>query len=105
MQALGGYSIGDRSEMNWSPYMGLESFLQNTRPSQAHGSTIRSMFDMMQQRHGFQGFQALQRGERGPDWVDFLKDFDYNREFARLTPASRKEQPNKFMSPVRTVTY
>jgi hypothetical protein len=105
MQALKGYTQGQTVEMNWSPYMGLEAFLQQSNPSQSGGATIRSMYDMMQQRYGLQSFNAMAKGEQNPNWVDYLKDFDYGREFARLTPATRREQPQKFMRPVRTVTY
>lgn len=105
MQALkNNYNDADQSEMTWSPYLGLEEFLRQTNPSTSTGATIRSMFDMMQQRHGMQNYQNMQAGVSGPRWTDYLRDFDWGREMARLPAGARKEQ-NKFMRPVRTVTY
>lgn len=105
MQTLQNYSVADVSEMNWEPYRGLEMFLQAARPSQSHGATARSMLEMMQQGWNTQTFQNQQKGIQGPDWVNYLKDYDWDREFARLIPQSRREQPSKFMRPVRTITF
>lgn len=105
MQALQNYSAADISEMNWSPNMGMEMFLQHANPAMNTAGTMRSMYDMLQQRFGFQSFQAMQQGQKGPNWVDYLGNLDWGRELARVAPSTRRDQPQRFMRPVRTITY
>lgn len=105
-QQVQGYTDYMQMALNESPRTALEEFLRIINPSQTAQATIRAIAPMMQGRWDMQNLEQGQAGAFQPtNWADYLRDFDYDREFARMAPSQRREEPQRFTGRARTITY
>ncbi len=88
-----------------NPTVGYDRFMQLLGPSTAQEETMRALYNRIFNQ--FRGFQAQTFGNSRPtNWMDYLsKNVDWNKEFARLGPNDRRENPSAFNRPTRTLSF
>ena len=102
-QQLAGLNQFQTGAYNSNPDLALETFIRSINPSLTQTDTLRRMFTSLQNQ--WQSQQINNMSQSPQSFLDFLSKYNYGKEMASLDPSSRRENPQAFMRPVRTVTF
>jgi hypothetical protein len=94
-----------RVMFNNDPGAAYEWWMRFFNPSQTLERTLRMARDAWYQRYLMD--QATKSPEEANNyrWYDWLRDFDINRELARLSPSARSEDPSRYVGRARWVAF
>lgn len=85
------------------PELAYELWLRSLGLSNTQERSLRaaqsSIYD------SYLGNQFLGAPQQTSRWVDYLKNFDPNKELGRLAPQARYEDASKFLRPARVVAF
>jgi hypothetical protein len=92
------------SQFMLNPDLALQQLIDTTRPSNQNEELLRRMLPILRDRWSTKQLTSDNPLGMG-SFTDFLTSTNFNQEFARINPEARKERPNNFMRPVRTITF
>lgn len=93
-----------------NPQVAYETMLRNMGLSNSNEATMRNAFSSIWNRWGQREATGYTDWEAHPDtgmpdFWDFLGNFNWNQELARMTPGARYQQPQRFQRPTRWVAF
>ena len=89
--------------LDYTPDRAYEMWLRALGVSNTQERTLRSAYNSI--FNNYEGQRMLGYPKNTLRWVDYLKQFDPNKELARLAPAARYEDASKFLRPARVVAF
>lgn len=102
----------DVASIGWrdNPQATYELMLRSMGLSNSKEAAMRNAFQSLYNRYqqieheGYEDWEAYP--DTGmPDFWDYLGNFNWNQELARLSPGARYQQPQRFQRPARWVAF
>lgn len=93
-----------------NPDMTYEAMLRSMGLSNSQEAAMRNAFNSIHNRFVQHHAEAYpdwyDNYDQGfPDFWDYLGNFNWNQELARLSPGARYQQPQRFQRPARWVAF
>jgi hypothetical protein len=104
-QAMAGNAPFTTGFYNDNPDLAWEDLIRRARPSNSATDMLRRMFGSVRDQWTNQQWNEQVNMQPMTSFTDYVKNYNFNKEFARSSPNIRRENPSYFNRPVRTISF